>query len=65
MVGRLVGFSPLVEEQATKQAVLERICSVSLIHFAAHGSAERGEIALSPVPTSNRRNAIPPRKLTC
>ena len=56
------GVPPLVEEQATKQAVLERICSVSLIHFAAHGSAERGEIALSPVPTSNRRNAIPPRE---
>ena len=34
---------------ATKQAVLESIHSVSLIHFAAHGSAERGEIALSPV----------------
>ena len=62
MVGRLVGVPPLVEEEATKQAVIERISSVSLIHFAAHGSAERGEIALSPIPTSNRRNAIPPRE---
>ncbi|KAL9986791.1 hypothetical protein ACROYT_G000989 [Oculina patagonica] len=33
---------------ATKLAVLQRIHSVSLIHFAAHGNAERGEIALAP-----------------
>ncbi|CAH3136627.1 unnamed protein product [Pocillopora meandrina] len=63
MVGRLVGVLPLVGEEATKQAVLERISSVSLIHFAAHGDAERGEIALSPIPsTSNRRNAILPHE---
>ncbi|CAH3153337.1 unnamed protein product [Pocillopora meandrina] len=59
MVGRLVGVPPLVEEKATKQAVLERISSVSLIHFAAHGNAERGEIALSPIPTPT---AIPPKE---
>ena len=62
MVGRLVGVPPLVEEEATKQAVLERICSVGLIHFAAHGNAERGEIALSPIPISNSQNAIPPQE---
>ena len=62
MVGRLVGVPPLVEEKATKQAVLERISSVSLIHFAAHGNAERGEIALSPIPTPNSQNAIPPKE---
>ena len=63
MVGRLVGVPPLVDEKAMKQAVLERISSVSLIHFAAHGDAERGEIALSPIPsTSNRRNAILPHE---
>ncbi|CAH3108407.1 unnamed protein product, partial [Pocillopora meandrina] len=45
VVGRLVGVPPLVDEKATKQAVLERISSVSLIHIAAHGNAERGEIA--------------------
>ena len=59
MVGRLVGVPPLVEEKATKQAVLERISSVSLIHFAAHGNAERGEIALSPIPTPNSRKRYP------
>ena len=62
MVGRLVGVPPLVDEKATKQAVLERISSVSLIHFAAHGSAERGEIALSPIPSVNSRNAILPKE---
>ena len=62
MVGRLVGVPPLVEEKATKQAVLERISSVSLIHFAAHGNAERGEIALSPIPTPNSQNATPPKE---
>ena len=58
-----MGVPPLVDEKAMKQAVLERISSVSLIHFAAHGDAERGEIALSPIPsTSNRRNAILPHE---
>ncbi|CAH3158025.1 unnamed protein product, partial [Porites evermanni] len=38
----------LIGEQATKQAVLQGIPSVSLVHFAAHGDAERGEIALTP-----------------
>ena len=48
MVGRLLGVQPLLGESATKQAVLQAIPSVSLIHVAAHGNAERGEIALSP-----------------
>ena len=40
MVARLVGVPSLLEEEATKQAVLERISSVGLIHFAAHRNAE-------------------------
>ena len=43
----------MLEERATKQAVLQRIPSVSLIHFAAHGHAERGEIALAPQRPTN------------
>ena len=62
MIRRLVGVPPLLEEEATKQAVLERISSVGLIHFAAHGNAERGEIALAPIPTPNSGNAIPPQE---
>ena len=48
MVGRLLGVQPLLGERATKQAVLRAITSVSLIHLAAHGNPERGEICLSP-----------------
>ncbi|XP_078370567.1 uncharacterized protein LOC144654329 [Oculina patagonica] len=54
MIGRLLGVQPLLGEQATKQAVLQNINSVSLIHFAAHGDGERGEIALSPSCSINR-----------
>ena len=59
MVGRLVGVTPLLGEQATKQAVLEKITSVSLIHFAAHGDAERGEIALSPIRSPDSSDIAP------
>ena len=48
MVGRLLGVQPLLRERATKEAVLQAINSVSLIHFAAHCNPERGEICLSP-----------------
>ncbi|CAH3127018.1 unnamed protein product [Porites lobata] len=49
LIARLLPQSHLlIGEQATKQAVLQRIPSVSLVHIAAHGDAERGEIALTP-----------------
>ena len=48
MIGALIGAEPLLGKEATKKAVLQSIHSVSLIHFAAHGDAERGEIALAP-----------------
>ena len=49
MIARLLPESHLlIGEQATKQAVLQRIPSASLVHFSAHGHAERGEIALTP-----------------
>ena len=48
MIGRLLGAQPLLGEHATKQVVLRNMHSVGLIHFAAHGDAERGEIALAP-----------------
>ena len=53
MIAELLGAEPLLEERATKQAVLQRIKSVSLIHFAAHGHAEREEIALAPQRPTN------------
>ena len=53
MIGRLLGVHPLLGEHATKQAVFQRLQSVSLIHFAAHGNVERGEIALAPPRSTN------------
>ena len=48
MIAKLLGVPCLVGEQATKEEVLRRIQEVSLVHIAAHGDAERGEIALAP-----------------
>ena len=48
MIGKLIRAEPLLRKEATKEAVLQKIHSVSLIHFAARGDAERGEIALAP-----------------
>ena len=47
-IARRLGVWPLIGQDATKKAVLEKLNSVSLIHIAAHGNAERGEIALAP-----------------
>ena len=54
MIGRLLRVEPLLGHKATKLAVLEMMHSASLIHIAAHGNAERGEIALAPVRPVNR-----------
>ena len=54
MIGKLFGTQPLLGKQATKEAVLQNIHSVSLIHFACHGNAERGEIVLAPPPLTDR-----------
>ena len=53
MIGKMLGVFPLLGKDATKEAVLEQMKSVALIHFAAHGDPDRGEIALSPVSTTN------------
>ena len=53
MIGQLLGVQPLLGERATREAVLQAMNSVSLIHIAAHGNPDRGEIALSPRPTAN------------
>ena len=55
MVGELLGTQPLLGKQATKHMVLQRINSVSLIHFACHGDAERGEIILASPPLTDKK----------
>ena len=57
MIGKILKTVPLTGGEATKEEVLERLTSVALIHFAAHGSMETGEIALAPNPT--RASQIP------
>ena len=42
---------------AAKGAVLKRITAVALVHIAAHGCQETGEIALAPNP--ERTSQIP------
>ena len=53
-IAALLGLEATVGNQATKREVLRKMQDVSLIHFAAHGDAERGEIALSPSCSSER-----------
>ena len=48
IIGKLLQIQPLLGEKATKQAVIQSINSVSLIHFACHGDEQRGEIILAP-----------------
>ncbi|CAH3177379.1 unnamed protein product [Porites lobata] len=60
MIGKIIHTVPLVGKQATKDEVLRRISSVALVHIAAHGEMETGEIALAPNTTSSSGN--PPRE---
>ena len=48
MIGEILQTVPLVGKQARKDEVLRRISSVALVHIAAHGKMETGEIALAP-----------------
>ncbi|XP_073248502.1 tetratricopeptide repeat protein 28-like [Porites lutea] len=59
MIGKLLNSQPLTGEAATKGEVLRRIDSVALIHIAAHGGKEAGEIALAPNPGWQSKTLIP------
>ena len=48
MLERMLNVQPLTGKNATKERVLSRLESVSLVHIAAHGRSETGEILLSP-----------------
>ena len=52
MIGQILHTVPLIGAEATKDEVLKQFSSVALIHIAAHGRMETGEIALAPNPTS-------------
>ena len=57
MIGKILNITPITGRQATKREVLKRLSSVSLVHFAAHGCMETGEIALTPDP--HRISTVP------
>ncbi|XP_066015061.1 tetratricopeptide repeat protein 28-like [Pocillopora verrucosa] len=57
MIGKILNITPIIGSQATKQEVLKRLSSVSLVHFAAHGCMETGQIALTPDP--HRMSTVP------
>ncbi|CAH3159602.1 unnamed protein product [Pocillopora meandrina] len=60
MIGRILNVSPLTGEMATKDEVLKRITSVALVHIAAHGKIETGEVILAP--NTTRDNPQPQEK---
>ena len=60
MIGKILQTVPLVRKQATKDEVLTRISSVALVHIAAHGNMETGEIALAP--NTARSSPIPEKE---
>ena len=60
MIGGLLNVTPLIGDQATKEEVLKQMTAVGLIHIAAHGNIDTGEIALAPNPT--RSTQIPKKE---
>ena len=62
MIGEILESQPLTGKDATKEAVLQRIASVALVHIAAHGRKENGEIVLAPDP---RWESKPPTEEDC
>ena len=60
IIGEMLNVGPLTGKKATKEEVLKRIGSVALVHIAAHGNMEKGEIALAPNPS--RASKIPEEK---
>ena len=48
MIGELLGVQPLTADTANKRNFLENADYANLIHIAAHGHMERGEILLAP-----------------
>ena len=54
-IGQILNVEPLIGNNATKDQVLREFQSVSLVHLAAHGHAETGEIILSPNNASSKK----------
>lgn len=59
-IGKILQNTPLIGTEATKEEVFKRLSNVSLVHIAAHGRMETGEIALAPNLT--RETQVPKEK---
>ncbi|KAL9954591.1 hypothetical protein ACROYT_G042153 [Oculina patagonica] len=57
-IGDMLDIPALTGRDATKDEVLKRIGSVALVHIAAHGDMEAGEIALAPNPSRTSKNPV-------
>ena len=56
-VGHILGTPPILDEQATKSAVLMRFMRAKVIHIATHGSSVSGFLAFSAL-TSTRQGEV-------
>lgn len=55
MIGKILNIKPLTGKDATKNQVLRKLNSTSLVHIAAHGRSATGEIILSPNDASSEK----------
>ena len=53
-IAKMVGVNPLVGQEATKACFLEELDTAALVHIAAHGNPETGEIAFAPPPEKRK-----------
>ncbi|KAK3723059.1 hypothetical protein QZH41_008528 [Actinostola sp. cb2023] len=59
-IGEVLGVTPITGVQATKEVIKQRLREgVAIIHFAAHGCSDSGEIVLSPGSTLEDEDTIP------
>lgn len=53
-IAKMVGVKPLIGQEATKARFLEELDKAALVHIAAHGNPETGEIAFAPPPQKRK-----------
>ena len=59
MIGKILNTVPLTGKEATKDEVLKRLSTVTLVHIAAHGRMTTGEIYLAPNPNTRGASQTP------
>ena len=53
-IAKIVGVKPLIGQEATKASFLGELDKAALVHIAAHGNPETGEIAFAPPPEKRK-----------